>query len=184
VSFVSTGSCSIAASHDGNENFFATSEVLQSFTIHNPEAVPVTTPETPAAPSTPSTPSDVIVAPNPTTNADRATPNTPNSTELLQQVAPKTPAKGKRTKSIKFTMKSPSGLPLRITASSSCRALPIFKNVQTKKKVNGKVRTVKTKVQTGWTITFTKKGNCRVTFSNSGDNRFLPLRATSIIKIT
>jgi hypothetical protein len=99
------------------------------------------------------------------------------------QTSPRTPSKGLRTRTIKFTMTAPSRLPLRVSASGSCRSTPVFKNVTKKVKVGKKITTRKVRTQTGWIVTFTKKGACRVRFKNSGNRDFLPLDSVSVVAV-
>lgn len=172
VEIKTIGTCTIVASQDGSDNYLAAVAVTQSFVIDTAltiiEAAPTSAPA--SAPTTASSTPAVLAA--------------PESARPAQQTAPRTPSTGKIKRSIKFTMKAPSGLPLKVRASSSCKSSTVTKTVATKKKVNGKIKVIKTKVQTGWTVAFTKKGACKVTFQNAGNNKYLPLNITSTIKIS
>lgn len=160
VFLVSTGQCTITASQEGNENYSAASDVSQTFTVSAAEA-----------PSTPST--------NPTGSAGN-----PGATSRITQATPRTPKAGKIRRTIKFAMKAPSGLPLVVRGSSACKASKITKTVTTRTKVRGKIVVKKSNIQTGWLVTFTKKGTCNVTFQNSGNDSYLPLQAKALIKIS
>jgi hypothetical protein len=55
--------------------------------------------------------------------------------------------------------------------------------VTKKVKVGKKITTRKVRTQTGWIVTFTKKGACRVRFKNSGNRDFLPLDSVSVVAV-
>jgi hypothetical protein len=189
------GTCTITASQDGSDNYVAATNVVQSFTVS--QALPIIDLET--VNTTIAPPVQIIdletvnttIAPAvqiidlETVNTTIAPPVQINVPRIQsKQIAPRTPTKGKLGRSIKFTMKAPSGLPLKVKASSACKSSAVSKTVTTKKKVNGKIKVITTKVQIGWTVTFSKKGTCKITFKNSGDAAFLPMNQTSSFRIS
>jgi hypothetical protein len=186
VTLHEVGTCTVTATQEGTNNFLAATSVTQSFTIEatRPTVTPpptVTTPPTVTPPPTPATPT------TPTPTPPSAAPSNPGVSpeQVLRrnQTSPRTPSKGLRTRTIKFTMTAPSRLPLRVSASGSCRSTPVFKNVTKKVKVGKKITTRKVRTQTGWIVTFTKKGACRVRFKNSGNRDFLPLDSVSVVAV-
>ena len=88
----------------------------------------------------------------------------------------------KKTQTLKFGMKSPSGLPMSVSASGVCKVSKVNKVVTTRTKVKGKTVVKKTTVQTGWLLSFTKSGTCTAKFKGPGDNSTLLLDKT--VKIT
>lgn len=161
LEWVSVGACLVSAVHFGDENYEPASQQVEIAVALN--ATPPVAPSNSVAP---------VISP-PAAPLARAS-----------QSAPRTPKTGKVRRTIKFTMKAPSGLPLTVRGASACRSSKITKTVTTRTKVRGKTVVKKSTVQTGWLVTFTKKGNCTITFQNSGNSEFEPLQATSAIKVS
>ena len=158
VALVAVGECTITASQEGNENFQPATDVSQTFTIHS-AVVPV--------PNSPSNPTD--------TPGSQAKPK--------PQSAPRTPGTGKRGKSVRFTMKAPSGLSLKVRGTGSCKSSAITRIVIKKSTVKGKTVIKRTRVQTGWLVSFTKTGNCYVIFQSPGNAVYLPMNTKVVIKV-
>lgn len=180
VEWLAAGTCSITAVHFGTEDYAPASEqtqvVVQS--VASPTAPTVNAP----APVNPSTSAN---SPGPTDVASPSNAATAPVAPLMRaQTAPSTPKTAKRGKTIRFTMKAPSGLPLKVRATGGCRSSAVTRIVVSKKKVGSRTVPVRKKVQTGWLVSFTKKGSCTVSFQNNGDSAYLPLSAVAKIKVT
>jgi hypothetical protein len=131
----------------------------------------------------------------PTTPPSTPPPSSPQANEVAQapaqivpqmiaQTGPGFPARLKRGKTVKFGMTAPSGLPLRVTSIGQCKTTKITKKVTVKVLVGKKIKKKKVTVQTGWAVKATKKkGNCTVTFSNSGDATRSPLASAGTITV-
>lgn len=151
------GSCSITASQDGTENFEPASDVVQSFSIAEIAPTPVV-----------STPTQAPVAP---------------VTASQAQSGPNVPAKVEIGRTIKFAMKAPSGLPLSVSASGACKVTKVTRKVTSRVKVGKKWTTRTSVVQTGWSLTFSKRGKCTMRFRNGGDATYLPLSTTRTVTV-
>lgn len=103
--------------------------------------------------------------------------------QKIAQKAPKFPARLTKGKTAKFTMKAPSGLPLKVSSVGKCKTTKVTKTVNVKVLVGKKKVTKKVKLQTGWVVTATTKGVCTVKFANSGDATRNPLAATGKINV-
>jgi hypothetical protein len=104
--------------------------------------------------------------------------------QMIAQTGPSFPARLKRGKTVKFGMTAPSGLPLRVTSIGQCKTTKITKKVTVKVLVGKKIKKKKVTVQTGWAVKATKKkGNCTVTFSNTGDATRSPLASAGTITV-
>jgi hypothetical protein len=104
--------------------------------------------------------------------------------QMIAQTGPGFPARLKRGKTVKFGMTAPSGLPLRVTSIGQCKTTKITKKVTVKVLVGKKIKKKKVTVQTGWAVKATKKkGNCTVTFSNTGDATRSPLASAGTITV-
>ena len=104
--------------------------------------------------------------------------------QMIAQTGPGLPARLKRGKTVRFGMTAPSGLPLRVTSIGQCRTTAITKRVTVRVLEGKKIKKKRVKVQTGWAVKATrKKGNCTVTFSNSGDATRSPLASAGTITV-
>lgn len=157
LSVIEVGTCSLTASQDGTDNHEPAPDVVVSLTVA-PHSEPVAV----ALPSTSTTTSTTIAK--------------------AQHRAPSVPLSVKKTQTLKFGMRSPSGLPMSVSASGVCKVSKINKIVTTRTKVKGKTVVKKTTVQTGWLLSFTKSGTCTARFKGPGDNFTLLLDKT--VKIT
>ena len=156
LTILELGNCSLTATQDGTDNHEPAADVVVTLTV-----IPVTTTTVATNPPTQDT---VVVA-------------------QLQQSSPSVPSSVTKSRILKFTMKAPSGLPLSVSASGSCKASKVTKTTSTKVKVKGKTVIKKTTVQSGWSVSFTKKGTCRIRFTNSGNQNYLPLNVTKLITV-
>ncbi len=164
LEWVAEGTCVVTAIHFGTENYEPASQQA---------SITVAVVSQPVSPS----PASPVVVPD---NSQAQ----PETRARSTQSSPRTPKTGKRGRTIKFNMKSPSGLPLVVKASSACRSSKITKVVITRTRVRGKIVTKRSTVQTGWLVTYTKKGSCTITFQNAGNDSFLPLQSKATIKVS
>jgi hypothetical protein len=159
---VSTGTCRIAANQAGTDLIEVATEVVSTIAINlRPRNLE-------------SDSSTSVSAPG----AAQAAP------QMIAQTGPSFPARLKRGKTVKFGMTAPSGLPLRVTSIGQCKTTKITKKVTVKVLVGKKIKKKKVTVQTGWAVKATKKkGNCTVTFSNTGDATRSPLASAGTITV-
>jgi hypothetical protein len=150
------GSCVLTVSQDGTDNHEAAPEVVLTLTV-SPHIEPVAI----ALPETTTTTSTTIA-------------------KALSK-APVVPASVTTSRILKFTMKTSSGTALSVSASGSCKVSKVTKVVTTKVQIKGKTVLKKTTVQTGWSLSFTKRGNCRARFRSPGNNTTLLLDSTATI---
>jgi hypothetical protein len=158
LTLLELGTCSFTASQDGTDNYEPATDVVVTLTV-TPYVEPV-----------------AIVLPEKTT--------TSNTTVTKAQLkAPKVPATVTTSRILKFTMKTSSGTPLTVSASGSCKVSKIRKVITTRVKVKGKMTLKKSTLQTGWSLSFPKRGKCRATFRSIGNQYFSPLAATKTIRV-
>jgi hypothetical protein len=153
----------------------------------------ISTPPTPSNSPSPSSsaspsPSQSQSPPPPSNDSAPAAVAAPAPTQVIPQMiaqtGPSFPARLKRGKTVKFGMTAPSGLPLRVTSIGKCKTTKITKKVTVKVLVGKKIKKKKVTVQTGWAVKATKKkGNCTVTFSNTGDATRSPLASAGTITV-
>ena len=158
LTLLELGTCSFTASQDGTDNYEPATDVVVTLTV-TPYVEPV-----------------VLALPETTTTTNTTISRT-------QLTAPRVPATVTKSCILKFTMKTSSGTPLTVSASGSCKVSKVTKVVTTRFKVKGKTVTKKSTLQTGWSLTFPKRGTCRVTFKSIGDQYFLPLAETKLITV-
>jgi hypothetical protein len=158
LTLLELGTCSFTASQDGTDNYEPATDVVVTLTV-TPYVEPV-----------------VIALPETTTTTNTTISRT-------QLTAPTVPTTVTKSRILKFTMKTSSGTPLTVSASGSCKVSKVTKVVTTRFKVKGKTVTKKSTLQTGWSLTFPKRGTCRVTFKSIGDQYFLPLAETKLITV-
>jgi hypothetical protein len=109
---------------------------------------------------------------------------TSNTTVTKTQLkAPTVPATVTTSRILKFTMKTSSGTPLTVSASGACKVSKVTKVVTTRVKVKGKMALKKSTLQTGWSLSFPKRGKCRATFRSSGNQSFFPMAVTKTIRV-
>ena len=158
LTLLELGTCSFTASQDGTDNFEPATEVVVTLTvIPQVERIENSLPE------------------NTTTS---------NTTVTKTQLkAPTVPATVTTSRILKFTMKTSSGTPLTVSASGACKVSKVTKVVTTRVKVKGKMALKKSTLQTGWSLSFPKRGKCRATFKSSGNQYFFPLAATKTIRV-
>jgi hypothetical protein len=166
LTLLELGTCSFTASQDGTDNYEPATDVVVTLTV-TPyvEPVVIALPETTLTTNTP-------IA---------TTTNTPIA--KTQLTAPTVPATVTTSRILKFTMKTSSGTPLTVSASGSCKVSKVTKVVTTRIRVKGKIATKKSTLQTGWSLSFPKRGTCRATFKSIGDQYFLPLEVTKPIRV-
>ena len=138
---------------------------------------PTTPPTTPPVTTPPVTTPPVTTPPVTTPVVSQVVP------QKISQKAPKFPTRLNKGKTAKFTMKAPSGLPLKVTSVGKCKTTKVMKTVNVKVLVGKKKVTKKVKLQTGWVVTATSKGVCTVKFANSGDATRNPLSVTGKITV-
>jgi hypothetical protein len=156
LTLLELGTCSFTASQDGTDNFEPASEVVVTLTVI-PKVEPIIVPEK---------------------------PKTENATIAKNQLkAPTVPATVTTSRILKFTMKTSSGTPLTVSASGSCKVSKVTKVITTRVKVKGKMALKKSTLQTGWSLSFPKRGKCRATFRSSGNQYFFPLAVTKQIRV-
>ena len=174
LTLLELGTCSFTASQDGTDNYEPATDVVVTLTV-----TPYVEPVVIALPETTLTTNTPIAT---TTNTPIATTtNTPIA--KTQLTAPTVPATVTTSRILKFTMKTSSGTPLTVSASGSCKVSKVTKVVTTRIKVKGKIATKKSTLQTGWSLSFPKRGTCRATFKSIGDQYFLPLEVTKPIRV-
>jgi hypothetical protein len=158
LTLLELGTCSFTASQDGTDNFEPATEVVVTLTvIPQVERIENSLPE------------------NTTTS---------NTTVTKTQLkAPTVPATVTTSRILKFTMKTSSGTPLTVSASGACKVSKVTKVVTTRVKVKGKMALKKSTLQTGWSLSFPKRGKCRATFRSSGNQFFIPLAVTKTIRV-
>ena len=158
LTLLELGTCSFTASQDGTDNFEPATEVVVTLTvIPQVERIENSLPE------------------NTTTS---------NTTVTKTQLkAPTVPATVTTSRILKFTMKTSSGTPLTVSASGACKVSKVTKVVTTRVKVKGKMALKKSTLQTGWSLSFPKRGKCRATFRSIGNQYFFPLAATKTIRV-
>lgn len=158
LTLLELGTCSFTASQDGTDNFEPATEVVVTLTvIPQVERIENSLPE------------------NTTTS---------NTTVTKTQLkAPTVPATVTTSRILKFTMKTSSGTPLTVSASGACKVSKVTKVVTTRVKVKGKVALKKSTLQTGWLLSFPKRGKCRATFRSSGNQSFFPMAVTKTIRV-
>jgi hypothetical protein len=166
LTLLELGICSFTASQDGTDNYEPATDVVVTLTV-TPyvEPVVIALPETTLTTNTP-------IA---------TTTNTPIA--KTQLTAPTVPATVTTSRILKFTMKTSSGTPLTVSASGSCKVSKVTKVVTARIKVKGKIVTKKSTLQTGWSLSFPKRGMCWATFKSIGDQYFLPLEVTKPIRV-
>jgi hypothetical protein len=156
LTLLELGTCSFTASQDGTDNFEPATDVVVTLTVI-PQVEPIIVPEK---------------------------PKTENATIAKTQLkAPRVPATVTTSRILKFTMKTSSGTPLTVSASGTCKVSKITKVITTRVKAKGKMALKKSKLQTGWSLSFPKRGKCRATFRSSGNQYFFPLAVTKQIKV-
>jgi hypothetical protein len=158
LTLLELGTCSFTASQDGTDNYEPATDVVVTLTV-TPYVEPI-----------------AIALPETTTTTNTTISRT-------QLTAPTVPTTVTKSRILKFTMKTSSGTPLTVSASGSCKVSKVTKVVTTRFKVKGKTVTKKSTLQTGWSLTFPKRGTCRVTFKSIGDQYFLPLAETKLITV-
>jgi hypothetical protein len=158
LTLLELGTCSFTASQDGTDNYEPATDVVVTLTV-TPYVEPI-----------------AIALPETTTTTNTTISRT-------QLTAPTVPTTVTKSRILKFTMKTSSGTPLTVSASGSCKVSKVTKVVTTRFKVKGKTVTKKSTLQTGWSLTFPKRGTCRVTFKSIGDQYFLPLADTKLITV-
>jgi hypothetical protein len=164
LTLLELGTCSFTASQDGTDNFEPATDVVVTLTVI-PQVEPIIVPEKPK-----------------TENATIA--KTENTTIAKTQLkAPRVPATVTTSRILKFTMKTSSGTPLTVSASGTCKVSKITKVITTRVKAKGKMALKKSKLQTGWSLSFPKRGKCRATFRSSGNQYFFPLAVTKQIRV-
>lgn len=174
LTLLELGTCSFTASQDGTDNFEPATDVVVILTI-----TPYVEPVVIALPETTLTTNTTIAT---TTNTTIAT--TSNTTVAKTQLkAPRVPATVTTSRILKFTMKTSAGTPLTVSASGSCKVSKVTKVVTTRVKVKGKMALKKSTLQTGWSLSFPKRGKCRATFRSSGNQFFFPLAVTKPIRV-
>lgn len=164
LTLLELGTCSFTASQDGTDNYEPATDVVVTLTV-TPYVEPV-----------------VIALPEKTTTSN--TPRTSNTTVTKTQLkAPRVPATVTTSRILKFTMKTSSGTPLTVSASGSCKVSKVTKAITTRVKVKGKMALKKSTLQTGWSLSFPKRGKCRATFRSSGNQSFFPMAVTKQIRV-
>jgi hypothetical protein len=158
LTLLDLGTCSFTASQDGTDNYGPASDVVVTLTI-TPHVEPI-----------------AIVLPETTTT----TSTTIAKTQLM---APTVPTTVTTSRILKFTMSTAAGTPLTVSASGSCKVSKVVKTVSTRVTVKGKTVIKKTTVQTGWSMSFPKRGTCRASFKSNGNQYFLPLAVTKLITV-
>jgi hypothetical protein len=166
LTLLELGTCSFTASQDGTDNFEPATDVVVILTI-TPYVEPV-----------------VIALPETTLTTNTTIATTSNTTVAKTQLkAPRVPATVTTSRILKFTMKTSAGTPLTVSASGSCKVSKVTKVVTTRVKVKGKMALKKSTLQTGWSLSFPKRGKCRATFRSSGNQFFFPLAVTKPIRV-
>jgi hypothetical protein len=150
------GTCALTVTQDGTDNHQPAPDVVLTLTV-SPHVEPVAV----ALPETTTTTSTTIA--------------------MVLSKAPIVPTSVTRSRILKFTMKTSSGTALSVSASGSCKISKVTKVVTTKVKVKGRTVLKKTTVQTGWSLSFTKRGACRTRFKSPGNSTTLPLDSTATI---
>ena len=158
LTLLELGTCSFTASQDGTDNYEPATDVVVTLTV-TPYVEPV-----------------VIALPGKTTTSN----TTVTKTHLK---APSVPATVTTSRILKFSMKTSSGTPLTVSASGACKVSKVTKVVTTRVKVKGKMALKKSTLQTGWSLSFPKRGKCRATFRSSGNQSFFPMAVTKQIRV-
>jgi hypothetical protein len=165
------GTCTLIASQDGTDNYEpATDAVVTLTVIPHAEPIAIVLPETTTTTSTTIAKTQV------------AAPTIPAKVKT-QLTAPNVPATVTTSRILKFAMNTASGTPLTVSASGSCKVSKVVKTVSTRVTVKGKTVIKKTTVQTGWSMSFPKRGTCRASFKSNGNQYFLPLAVTKLITV-
>jgi hypothetical protein len=172
LTLLELGTCSLTASQDGTDNFEPATEVVVILTVI-PQVEPILVPEI-------AKPENATIA-KPENATTAKTENAPIAKTQLK--APRVPATVTTSRILKFTMKTSSGTPLTVSASGSCKVSKITKVIATRVKVKGKMTFKKSTLQTGWSLSFPKRGKCRATFRSSGNQYFFPLAVTKQIRV-
>jgi hypothetical protein len=172
LTLLELGTCSFTASQDGTDNFEPATEVVVILTVI-PQVEPILVPEI-------AKPENATIA-KPENATTAKTENAPIAKTQLK--APRVPATVTTSRILKFTMKTSSGTPLTVSASGSCKVSKITKVIATRVKVKGKMTFKKSTLQTGWSLSFPKRGKCRATFRSSGNQYFFPLAVTKQIMV-
>ena len=171
LTLLDLGTCSFTASQDGTDNYGPASDVVVTLTI-TPHVEPIAI----VLPETTTTTSTTIA------KTQLTTPTVP-ATVKTQLMAPTVPATVTTSRILKFTMSTAAGTPLSVSASGSCKVSKVVKTVSTRVTVKGKTVIKKTTVQTGWSMSFPKRGTCRASFKSNGNQYFLPLAVTKLITV-
>jgi hypothetical protein len=172
LTLLELGTCSFTASQDGTDNFEPASEVVVTLTVI-PKVEPIIVPEKPKT-------ENATIAKTENTTIAKTENTTIAKTQLK---APRVPATVTTSRILKFTMKTSSGTPLTVSASGSCKVSKVTKVISTRVKVKGKMALKKSTLQTGWSLSFPKRGKCRATFRSSGNQYFFPLAVTKQISV-
>jgi hypothetical protein len=188
LTLLELGTCSFTASQDGTDNFEPATEVVVILTVI-PQVEPILVPEigkpenaTIAKPenATIAKPENATIAKPENATISKSENATIAKTQLK---APRVPATVTTSRILKFTMKTSSGTPLTVSASGSCKVSKVTKVIFSRVKVKGKMTFKKSTLQTGWSLSFPKRGKCRATFRSSGNQYFFPLAVTKQIMV-
>jgi hypothetical protein len=188
LTLLELGTCSFTASQDGTDNFEPATEVVVILTVI-PQVEPILVPEigkpenaTIAKPenATIAKPENATIAKPENATIAKSENGAIAKTQLK---APRVPATVTTSRILKFTMKTSSGTPLTVSASGSCKVSKVTKVIFSRVKVKGKMTFKKSTLQTGWSLSFPKRGKCRATFRSSGNQYFFPLAVTKQIMV-
>jgi hypothetical protein len=180
LTLLELGTCSFTASQDGTDNFEPATEVVVILTVI-PQVEPILVPEK-AKPenATIAKPENATIAKPENATIAKSENGAIAKTQLK---APRVPATVTTSRILKFTMKTSSGTPLTVSASGSCKVSKVTKVIFSRVKVKGKMTFKKSTLQTGWSLSFPKRGKCRATFRSSGNQYFFPLAVTKQIMV-